>query len=65
MESVFVSFVFIVVATLAYALRTVSRPPAPLHGPAEIAETASEPSTGSESRREAGLVGGRGLLDTA
>lgn len=65
MESVFVSFVFIVVATLAYAVRTVSRPPVPVHRPAEVAPLSETTDSSREPRREAEPVGRSGLLDIA
>ena len=65
MESVFVSFVFIVVATLAFALRTVSRPPVSVQRPAEVAPGSETADSDRDPRREAETVGRSGLLDTA
>ena len=65
MESVFVSFVVIVVATLGYALRTVSRPPAPVEIPAVVGPTASDRAARPEAGRETETDGRNGLLDIA
>jgi hypothetical protein len=56
MESVFVSFVLFVLATLVYALRTVSRPVAPVRLP-EADASSIETSRASASQQQPGRVG--------
>lgn len=50
MESVFVSFVFFTVATLAFALRTVSRPAAPAPLAADVGAATAETTRASRSK---------------
>jgi hypothetical protein len=50
MESVFVSFLFFTVATLVYALRTVSRPAAPAQLPADVGAATAETTHASRSK---------------
>jgi hypothetical protein len=54
MESVFVSFVFFVLATLVYALRAVSRPVAPMQVP-EAGSSNAEPRRAPAGQPRSGL----------
>jgi Na+-transporting methylmalonyl-CoA/oxaloacetate decarboxylase gamma subunit len=56
MESVFVSFVLFVLATLVYALRAVSRPVAPVRLP-EADASSIETSRASAPQQQPGRVG--------